>query len=266
MAHSRATRHGAGTNQASNRPLGRLPRLPKIPGRAPMPKGHSNDVVGTVMLWDDDHEVWAIVHEEAVPSGGVGGWEEVARPGRRPLTVWRGPEGLRLTLPLLLDALNVGDNGGESIEQDVRALYSLAGYDLSGFPGAKEPPVIRMDGPLPLRRDHNRWVIESLEWGDSLRRNDGPRVRQFVTVTLLQFTEDDRVERLDRAKEDKHPTYRSHPGDTYESIAKKKLGSKRYGGKLARLNDKPAGAATKKLKPGTTVRLPTKKQLKDWKD
>lgn len=227
-----------------------------------------NPVVGTVALWpadDGDPLVYAPLHEEPVASGGVGGWEEVPRLGRRPLTVWRGPEALRVTLPILFDRFAEGDDGG-SVEAHCRAVLLLAGFDPAGFPGAHEPPVLCMDGPVPHARRHNRWVVDTIEWGDSLRRqSDGARVRQFVTVTLLQHTEDDRLGRVKPAGS--HPATATVAStdahNTYEKIAKWKLGSKRFGTRLARLNGKRSADA--KLKRGTRVRLPNAETLAAWK-
>jgi hypothetical protein len=202
-----------------------------------------------------------------VYTGGVGGWEAVPRPGRRPLTVWRGvQEPLRLQLSLLLDRFLEGDEG-YSVEPDIVALERMGGLDA----GDPEPPLLVVEGQLG-RHDmsgasQNRWVIESLDWGDAIRRqSDGHRVRQAVTVTLLEHKEDDRLARVRKGTgKPKARYYTAKSGDTFAKIAASKLGSAKFAARLARLNSERAGSIHRKLKAGRKVRLPSASALADWK-
>lgn len=198
-------------------------------------------------------------------TGGVGGWEVVGRPLRRPLTVWRGTtDPLRMVLPLLFDGFAEATSG-RSVEAEIRTLERMGGLD-SGDP---EPPTILVEGSLPhdasRTQGRNRWVIEGLEWGDAIRRaSDGHRVRQAVTATLLLFTEDDRLERIKRPK--KAPKFRyvtARQGDTFEKLAARELKLKRAGMRLARLNK--GRSPDTPVKRGTRVRLPSDAALRTWK-
>lgn len=198
-------------------------------------------------------------------TGGVGGWDAVARPGRRPLSVWRGPtEPLRQVIPLLFDGWAHGKGPeGSSMEADIRVLEKMGGLDR----GDPKPPAIIIEGSLPhdeSRAPGNRWVVETLEWGEAIRRtSDGHRVRQACLATFMLYTESN-LSAIKRAKP--RPKYRvvsAHTGDTYEKIAARELKLRRAGNRLARLNG--SRDAGKRLKRGTKVRLPTAKALADWK-
>lgn len=193
------------------------------------------------------------------PSGAVGGWEVVGRPRRRPLTLWRGtPDPIRLTIPMMLDGWP-----RESVEQECQTLMVMGGLDGKD----REPPELVLDGPLLYsvdRRPNWRWVIESLEWGEALRRDDGARVRQIVTVNLLVPEDDDRIKRLKPRKGgDRAHTVHAPKGSTYEKLAAHYLGSKRYGGKLAHLNG--ARSPDHPFDKPRKVKLPSNAQFAEWK-
>lgn len=199
----------------------------------------------------------------AVPTGGVGGWESVPRPMRAPLTVWRGTEQFGYTIHLVLDGW--ADNA--SVEDDCRTLEQMGGLD-SGDP---EPPLLHLSGSLPHsyeKASQNLWAINALDWGtndDVIRNSDGDRVRQFVTVTLILTTQDDRLGRMTprRKPSSRVKTVRAKKGDTFEKIAVRELHSKRYGAKLARLNGGRSPEVA--LKTNRLVRLPSNADLKKWK-
>jgi hypothetical protein len=114
---------------------------------------------------------------------GFGGWEEVVRPRRAPITTFRAPPGLRLTLPILLD----GWAAGRSVEREVSQLQQM------GRPGASDgdPPRVRLDATgnaIPYLK--RVWVISELAWGDALMNSAGNRVRQQVTLSLLEYVHD----------------------------------------------------------------------------
>lgn len=118
---------------------------------------------------------------------GYGGWQEVARPRRAPLTVWSGSPALRLTLPLLFDDWQ----GQGSIEGELAQLDQLA------LPGAGDgaPPRVRISAPGGAVPFTDRlWVIDTLAYGDpALMNKAGDRVRQAVTLGLLEYVADVRV-------------------------------------------------------------------------
>ncbi len=196
----------------------------------------------------------------STPSGAVGGWEVVPRPRRRPLTAWRGtPEPLRLSVPVLIDGWPK-----ESVEDECQTLMVMGG--LHGTD--REPPELVLRGGLPYnvdRRPTLRWVIESLEWGAySRRQDDDARVRQAVTINLMVPEEDDRIRRLKpRRSGSRAHTVTAGKGSTFEKVAAKYLGSKRFGGKLAHLNG--SRSPDQPFKKPRKVKLPTNEQLSDWK-
>jgi hypothetical protein len=114
---------------------------------------------------------------------GYGGWDEVVRPRRSPITTWRGSPGLKMTLPILLN----GWAQNRSVEREIAQLEQMARPTASDG----DPPRIRLEATgsaIPYLR--RRWVISSLAFGDALMNNDGNRVRQQVTLSLLEYVYD----------------------------------------------------------------------------
>jgi hypothetical protein len=114
---------------------------------------------------------------------GYGGWDEVVRPRRSPITTWRASPGLKLTLPVLLD----GWADGRSVEREVAQLEQM------GTPTASDgdPPRVRLEATgnaIPYLR--RVWVITGLTFGDALMNKAGNRVRQQVTLSLLEYVHD----------------------------------------------------------------------------
>lgn len=200
------------------------------------------------------------------PSGGGGGWEAVARPWKRPMLVWRAPDApYRLTLPLLFDGLAEG----RSVEPEIRELERMAGVKVKGDP---EPPLLIVEGrAIPhdtIGKKRNLYVIESSpEWGASVRKTNGQRVRQAVTVTLALYAEDDRMERLRSPQKPRYRSVEAKQGDTYEKIAVRELkeyGGARLGRRLARLNG--GRSPDVKLKEGKAVKVPAGRIAREWED
>lgn len=215
-----------------------------------------------VQIRSEDGDLNLIVllgEDQPLLSGGVGGWEAVNRPGRRPLTAWRGKsDPLKYTIALMFDHYA----SDESVESECRLLEKMGGLDR----GDPEPPKLIIEGALPhdeSRAKANRWVIDTLEWGDAIRRNDGHRVRQAVTATLLEFVEPDKLARVKKASKRGGKFVVAHAGDTFEKIATRELGSGRLGRKLAQFNGKRSASTA--IKAGTRVKLPSAAASADWK-
>lgn len=120
-----------------------------------------------------------------VTTGGNGGWELVGRPKRTALTDWIGHEPLRQVIPCVFD----GHQTARSVEPDLMRLGVLYVRQ----PDRDRPSVVKIAGPLGSPLD---WVIESIEWGDAIRRSaDGQRTRQFFTLNMLQYVAADVVTR-----------------------------------------------------------------------
>lgn len=127
----------------------------------------------TVRLWEERPNV----------DEGYGGWEAVERPRRSPITTWKSAPGLKMTLPLLIDRWR----SGVSVERTIDLIQQM------GRPTASdgEPPQIQLNalgGHIPYQG--RVWVVDSLSWGEALMNTNGNRVRQQVTLTLLEYVED----------------------------------------------------------------------------
>lgn len=117
-------------------------------------------------------------------TGGYGGWDVVARPNRQALTVWKGYNPFEMDLPILLD----GFVTTSSVEARISALERM------GRPPKvlDEPPIIRVEGFVP--HSDLSWVLQRIAYGDTIRAENGQRVRQFLTLGLLKYIEADRLE------------------------------------------------------------------------
>lgn len=194
---------------------------------------------------------------------GGGGIEPVTRPQRRPLTPYRTPDAPGLTLSVLLD----GWRQRRSIEADCRTIEKMAGMFLPSDPGPAKLIVVGEAVPHCSLTEavRHRWLIaDPPAWGEALRDQDGARLRQQVTLTLLLNTEAEELEQI-KPRQPK-PNYKvavAHAGDTYLKIAAHRLGSQRLGRKLAQLNDERD--PTKTIATGHKVRLPSDHLLDTWR-
>jgi hypothetical protein len=116
-------------------------------------------------------------------TSGFGGWNEVARPRRSTITSWVGTPPLKLTLPILLDAWA----SQASIERHIAQLEHL------GRPSSSDgdPPQIKLaasGGAVPYQ--DRTWVIESMSFSDALMNTSGNRVRQAMTLALVEYVSD----------------------------------------------------------------------------
>jgi hypothetical protein len=114
---------------------------------------------------------------------GYGGWDEVVRPRRAPITTWRASPGLKLTLPILLD----GWASDTSVERAVAQIEQMARPNASDG----DPPRVKIaatGSAIPYQG--RTWVITALAWGDALMNPAGNRTRQQVTLSLLEYVHD----------------------------------------------------------------------------
>lgn len=112
-------------------------------------------------------------------TGGVGGWDaEQAGKSKRPVMRWAGVQGYQITIPLTLD--QTATNG--SVESACRRLTQL------GRPpkGRIRPKPLRLAGLLRVPT-HLSWVITGIEWGEQIRRSDGRRTYQEISLTLSEY-------------------------------------------------------------------------------
>ena len=120
-------------------------------------------------------------------TAGYGGWTEVVRPRRRPISVWAASPGLRMDLAILLDRWRIQS----SVELQIAQLERLATPNASDGSTSR----IRLNAPGGGVPHQGRvWVIDTLTWGDALANAKGNRVRQQVTLGLLEYIADVRVD------------------------------------------------------------------------
>lgn len=190
----------------------------------------------------------------ATITSGYGGWEIIARVRQTAFVEWPGVEPRQMSLPLLLD----GWARGTDQEPFIRNLERM------GRPEPKaggQPPTITVSGAIPAA-ESVPWVIAGIEWGDPVirRTSDGHRVRQGVTLTLLEHVRP--VLALTRSAAQRRAlararvtTITAREGDTMAKIAKRRLGRVDRWTEIRDLNRgirDPRAA----IKPGTKVRVP----------
>lgn len=142
--------------------------------------------IGYVRLRSTDPPVtltMRLADERPDVTSGYGGWNAVERPRRKPISFWQGRPELRMTLPVLFDQWAAE----RSIERQLAQLEKMATPTSSDG----EPPQVRVQargGHVPYQG--RRWVISNLTWGDALMNKNGNRVRQQVTIELLEYVDD----------------------------------------------------------------------------
>lgn len=119
--------------------------------------------------------------DDATPelAGGVGGWNEIARPRRTSLMEWGGTSLYTQKVPLLLDEHASGGN-----VQDLVSRLEAWGRPV----GKAAPPVVKIRG-AGLEHVGLDWVINGLSRGDGIIDRWGRLSRRSVVVELLQFDE-----------------------------------------------------------------------------
>lgn len=196
------------------------------------------------------------------PTQGFGGWDVVDLPGRIGLTNWKGNDPLSIPLPLFF---NDGDLTN-SVEDAIAVLEAYAGRGIKRK--KDQPSILKVDcgGLMPYdwhQFPDARWVVNGLDYDDdTIVNSHGNRVRQTITVTLLQHVAADRFRSTAAAARDRlkprgggsSKTYKSKSGDTLMTIAKAKLGDAGRWLELQKLN--PSIRDPRKIKANTTIRLP----------
>lgn len=118
-----------------------------------------------------------------VVKGGYGGWEIVDRPRRVSLTQWNGRQPYQMDVGIMFD----GYRQDNEVEIEISRLERMA------LPYGKEPPVVEIKGSA-VPHDDLKWVITNVTFGDALRRSNGRRVRQQVTISFTQYVASDRLQ------------------------------------------------------------------------
>lgn len=214
--------------------------------------------------------------DEDVPtiSDGYGGWNEQDRARLRKMTIWEGPAALKLRLPIVFD----GWSENRDISGDVRTLEKMATSE-----GREEPAKIRITGHIP--HSDLLWVIQELEWGDTIRAIGGKWVRQHFVILFWEYVTADipkisatqavRDDILAKGVEDRtfyksskfgysidpgsvagaNTIYTAHEGDTMTTIAAQQLGDYNSWRQIADING--LRDPLKKFMGGEKLRLPS---------
>lgn len=215
----------------------------------PAPAAAAPPADGRVILASSAPALRVIAYVGEAPptrSEGYGGFEEIQRPRRTAFLEWRGRSLPRLALDLVLD----GWATGASQEGFIRNLERWA---QPAPETGNQPPPIFVGGPVPTDPTVP-WVIDALEWGDDvLRREDGQRVRQGFTLTLLEFVQPDLALRRSAAPKAATRTYVVKAGEHLGEIAARQLGKASRWREIARLN---GIRDPKSVKAGQRIKLP----------
>lgn len=147
-----------------------------------------------------------------------GQWNTLAVPRGVGITEYTGRRNFEMTVDLLYDGwlihplrpdpppafigrpnlpLGVAHSPGRGlwIEQALANLEDLTEVAA----GDVTPPSVRIYGAVP--HAELRWVIQALEWGDTIRdKVTGRRMRQQVTVNLLEYNQPTDLQKLPRAR------------------------------------------------------------------
>lgn len=198
--------------------------------------------------------------EGAKITGGYGNWEVSEVPRDVGITEWKGRTNYAMDIDLLYDgwithpirpdlpASFIGHpklpqgvrmsrsdrharathhpavGGGVWIEDWLKRLEDLA----ICLPHEDAPHSVRVFGAVP--HPEVRWVIQSIDWGDSIRdKRTGRRMRQQATVHLLEYNQPTDLKKLPRSKKktDTKKKGHKHKGEdknhkSHKPTAKKK--------------------------------------------
>lgn len=197
--------------------------------------------------------------DELTPEPGVGGWQEVQHPRRPSSTEWAGTPLRSLTFELLFDQYVTGNSS--RVEEQVRYLETWGRQQ----PGHAEPVVLQLDYGVEAQR---RYVLNGLAFGDALFDEQGRRLRQAVTVTLLEHRAVELA--LTPAQKATAPaapaaaggaprpsgrTYTVRSGDSLWLIAQRELGKGARWTELRDLN-RDTVRDPNRITPGMVLRLP----------
>jgi hypothetical protein len=225
--------------------------------------------VGQVKFFHEENDSLAVLCDlgDSPPRivGGYGQWDQVARRGRTSLTTFAGYGSLEVEIECFIDQYGAfNDDPGVDVETALAKLELMAGRGRGNV--YAEPPKLKVDTAGVLSHDYThspavRWVITDLEWDDdgAIINQYGNRVRQPVTVRILEYVTDDRLKRESRkaSQKAKAPsstkTVTVKSGDTLMTIARDRLGDAGRWQELARLN---SIRDPRKLKTGQKIKLP----------
>ncbi|HXH77320.1 hypothetical protein [Nocardioides sp.] len=98
------------------------------------------------------------------------------------MTTWVGTPAQSWTLPVSLDGTKTRGID-ESVERDVEQLEAWA----RPAGDTNEPPPLTVTARVGRGRATARWVITSIDLGEQIRNDEDDRVRQDLTLNLLEY-------------------------------------------------------------------------------
>lgn len=200
------------------------------------------------------------------PTQGFAGWDVVDLPGSVGITHWKGHDPLSIALELFLNDNDLTD----SVEDAIATLEAMAGRGIKRK--KDQPSVLKVDAGGLMPYDWHqfpdaRWVINGLDYStdpeEVIVNRHGNRVRQVVTVALLQYVATDRLSSTATAAKSRlqakggaaRRSYKAKSGDTLMTIAKAKLGDAGRWREIQKLN--PSIRDPRHVKAGTRVWIPS---------
>ena len=192
-------------------------------------------------------------------SSGVGGWGSTSRRGRKALSEWQGTELAAQEFAIELGDRNdpaatvtTGDGKQITVQAAIDTLEAMA-----SAAGSAHPPSVRISGAV--RGTHLDWVIaDDIPWGAWKRAADGTLHYQELSLRLAEFNPGQVV--TTRATNPRGPAHYtihvSKKNETPQSIARTFLGSVKRWREITRVDGKPVRSGTRKLTPGTRLKIP----------
>lgn len=173
---------GTAPQRTTSRPPTRgKPQPGPLPGAPNTPPGHFR-LWRVGDMYDPKWSLWCLLGgERPKPVRGYGGWGQTARGGRRAVSTFEGSELPAVSVAVLLDREHVTN---QSLETKFRNLERLAGWEAADD---DPPPLVGWTANVPHDYAHTpktRWVVESLEWGDSNASNGGRLLWIEATIVL----------------------------------------------------------------------------------
>lgn len=191
------------------------------------------------------------------PKAGGGGWQPQTLPKRSAVTVWQARDQLlTMDVPIL-----VGDGPGGVMPAPIPGSRLWEMWRPAD-PTA-EPPTVRIKSPGTAVPFQNLvWVIQDLAWsdsqGDTQGDEHGNRMLSGLTVTLLEYRPDERLQTTTI----KRPSKKKHKG-THHVKANETLGEIAAGYGLASWQDiamvqVPPIQDPRQIVPGQLLQIPAR--------
>jgi hypothetical protein len=120
---------------------------------------------------------FGLAGDATLSNTGGAAWTTVDRPRQKGFAEYTAVQLSQMAMPLMIDHDDCTDVEAECTLLDSwRLPLSVGGV----------PPRFRLEGPLPPALGVDAWVLLTIAWGAAIRRNDGRRTQQAITLTMLE--------------------------------------------------------------------------------